>query len=200
MSVDLVKGGRVNLNKQSSTHLNRVRFGLGWSPNPYDGQAAFDLDVTAFACKQVGEKLVVVSDKHIIFYNNKDTPSGSIHHSGDNRDGAAEGDDESIVVDLNKLLTLDQEVVEISIVVTIFEADKNNQNFGQVKNSYIKAYNDETGEVLSNFSLEDAATENTAVQFGSLLKRDNEWVFSAVGNGFKRGLGDFVKFYGADVA
>lgn len=199
MSVDLTKGGRVNLNKTSTTLLKRVRVGLGWSANAYDGKE-FDLDVTAFACKSVGEKLVCLSDKHVVYYGNLDTPSGSVHHTGDNKTGAGDGDDESIIIDLEKLASGDPEVTEISIVVTIFHGAENGQNFGQVRNSYIKAYNDETNEELTNFSLEDAATDNTAVQFGSLVKRGDEWAFMAVGQGFKKGLGDFVSFYGLEAS
>lgn len=199
MAIDLKKGGRINLNKESSHPLRRVRLGLGWKPNPYDGPA-YDLDATAFACKSAGNGLALVSDQHMIFYGNKTTPSGSITHSGDNRTGDGDGDDETIIVDLDKLKASDAQVEEITLVVTINDAEKNGQNFGQVRNSYVKAYNDETGEEIANFSLEDSATENTAVHFGSIVRRGDEFVFLAVGDGFKKGLADFVRLYGAEVA
>lgn len=202
MSINLDKGQKINLNKESQSLLRRVRFGLGWQPNAYNG-AAFDLDATAFACVtrvvDGKNKAQVPDEKHVIFYGNLTSPSGSITHSADNTEGSDEGDAETIVVDLEKLIANDPNVTEVSLVVTIYKGNERGQTFGQVNNSYIKAYNDETGEEIANFSLEDGASSNTAVQFGSLLRgENNEFFFKAVGQGFAKGLADFFKFYGLD--
>jgi tellurium resistance protein TerD len=198
MSINLDKGQKINLNKVSSHPLRRVRFGLGWKPNAYDG-ADFDLDATAFACEQIGGKSQVKDASHVIFYGNLTSPSGSITHSADNTEGSDEGDAETVIVDLQKLIASDPNVNEISLVATIYKAIERKQTFGQVKDSYIKAYNDETNEEIANFSLEDSASSNTAVQFGSLLRgENNEFFFKAVGQGFDKGLADFFKFYGLD--
>lgn len=190
MAFNLEKGSRYNLSKDAP-NLTKVKFGLGWTPNSFDTGAEFDLDVSLFGLGANGK---IVDNDHFIFYNQKATPNGSIKHTGDNKSGAGEGDDESVLIDLT---LLSPAVTEISVIVTIHEADGRKQNFGQVKDSYIKLYDDATGEVKAQYSLEDDFSVETAVQFGSLFKKDGQWLFKAVGAGFKKGLNDFVAIYTA---
>lgn len=192
MAISLEKGGRINLSKENPD-LKRVRFGLGWDPNAFDTGTDFDLDASVFVL--ANGKLI--SDDYFVFYNHKDSPDTAVHHTGDERTGGLEGDDESIIVDLSKL---NSSVDELSFIVTIFDYQNRKQNFGQVKNSYIKLYNDETGAEVAKYSLEDDFSTETAVQFGSLYKKEGHWLFKAVGAGFKKGLGDFVKAYGGNLA
>lgn len=193
MGINLTKGGNINLSK-TNPGLRRVRMGLGWDTNRYDTGGEFDLDASVFVCKNnASGQPKLISDSHFVFYNNKSDPEGGVTHTGDNRTGAGDGDDESIIVDLSKI---NGETQEVSFIVTIHDADTRRQNFGQVSNSYIAVYNDETGEELAKYRLEDDFATMTAVQFGSLYKRDGgEWVFKAVGAGFEKGLGDFVGLY-----
>lgn len=193
MQINLEKGGRANLSKESSTTLKRIRVGLGWDANKFSTGHEYDLDVSAFVCKTntAGDPKLIDAN-YLVFYNNLTTPDRSVAHKGDERTGAADGDDEEVVVDLTKL---NPTVTEISFIVTIHDAVNRKQNFGQVSKSYIKLYNDETGEVLANYSLEDDFSSETAVQFGSLYLKDSNWMFKAVGAGYKRGLGDFVAAY-----
>lgn len=191
--INLEKGGRINLSKEKG--LTKVRAGLGWKPNGMDTGVEFDLDVSLFVCKlDASGEPKLISDEHFVFYNNKSTPDKSVLHSGDNRTGAGDGDDETIKVDLSKV-----DADEISVIVTIHKADERKQNFGQVSGSYIKLYNDETGEEIAKYALEDDFSTETAVQFGSIFKKDNEWLFKAVGAGYKKGLVDFVRKYGGNV-
>jgi tellurium resistance protein TerD len=192
MAIELSKGGKINLAKEAPA-LKRVRVGLGWTAQSFDNQPDYDLDVSAFGLKD--EKLV--DEKFFVFYKNKLSPDGAIAHSGDNRTGAGDGDDETIIVDLTKI---DPAVDEVSFIVTIYEAVERKQNYGQVKKSYIKLYDDETGAVIGNYSLEDEFSTETAVQFGSLVRRESGWLFSAVGQGYNKGLADFVRKYGGEVA
>jgi len=193
MAINLTKGGNINLSK-TNPGLNRVRVGLGWDTNRYDTGGEFDLDASVFVCKNdAAGNPKLISESHFVFYNNTSDPEGGVTHKGDNRTGAGAGDDETIIVDLQRVNAATQ---EISFIVTIHEADTRRQNFGQVSNSYIAIYNDETGEELAKYRLEDDFATMTAVQFGSLYKRDSgEWVFKAVGAGFEKGLGDFVGLY-----
>jgi tellurium resistance protein TerD len=193
MSINLSKGARINLSKDNP-ELVKVRFGLGWDPNAFDTGQDFDLDASAFVLQN--NKLI--ADEFFVFYNHKDSPDGAVHHSGDDRTGgtSADSDDEVITVDLSKL---DSRVDEVSFVVTIYDFVARKQNFGQVKNSYIKLYNDATGEEIAKYSLEDDFSTETAVQFGSLYKKDGHWLFKAVGAGFAKGLDDFVRAYGGNL-
>lgn len=185
---DLQKGERFNLSKEAPG-MTKVRLGLGWEPNGYDTGTEFDADVSLFG---LGENSKIVSDDYFIYYKQLRTPDGAIVHNGDNRTGAGNGDDETIDIDLSKL---DPRVTEISVIVTIYEADVRRQNFGQLKNSFIKLYDAESGAVKAQYLLEDEFSGETAVQFGSLYKRNGEWLFKAVGAGYKKGLGDFVAVY-----
>jgi tellurium resistance protein TerD len=185
---NLEKGARFNLSKEAPG-LTKVRLGLGWKPNGYDTGTDFDLDVSIFGLGGNGK---IVNDDHFVYYNQKQTPNGSIQHTGDNRKGDTDGDDESVLVNL---ATLDPGVAEISVIVTIHDAAARRQNFGQVADSYIRLYNDDTGEVVAEYRLEDDFSAETAVQFGSLFKRDGAWQFKAVGAGYKKGLADFVAVY-----
>lgn len=188
MSFNLEKGARFNLSKDAPS-LTQVRLGLGWPANPYDTGHPWDLDVSVFGLGANGK---IVDDFHFIYYNQLKTPNGSIVHSGDNTQGNAPGDDEAIVVDLS---LLDPRVTELSVIVTIHEAELRKQNFGQIPGCHIKLYDAVTNDEKAGYNLEDDFSGETAVQFGSLYKKDGSWLFKAVGQGFKKGLQDFVNIY-----
>lgn len=188
MGFNLEKGGRFNLSKEAPG-MTKVKACLGWDANGFDSGVDFDLDASVFGLGANGK---IVNNEHFIFYNQPATPNKSIVHSGDNRTGDADGDDEIISIDLG---LLDAAVSELSFIVTIHDAESRKQNFGQVKNSYIRLVNTDTGAELARYSLEDDFSTETAVQFGSLYKKDGQWLFKAVGAGFKKGLSDFVSVY-----
>lgn len=192
MGINLTKGGRINLSKEAPS-LTKVRIGLGWEANAFDTGGSFDLDCSVFLLGANGK---LVSDNHFVFYNNLKSPCGSIVHSGDNRTGDAAGDDETVRIDLARI---EPAIEEVSFIVTIHD-DSAKLNFGQVKNSYIKLYDDATGVEIAKYSLEDDFSLETAIQFGSLYKKDGAWMFKAVGAGYKKGLADFVVIYGGNLA
>lgn len=197
MAVNLTKGGRINLAKEAPM-MTKVRIGLGWDTNKFDSGSEYDLDVSAFVLKQQDSgKPVMLSEDYLIFYNHKESPEGAVKHSGDNRTGSGEGDDETIIVDLP---LLPEAADEISFIVTIDEATARKQNFGQISKSYVKLYDDDTGKVIAQYDLEDDFSSETAVQFGSLYKKNGQWGFKAVGQGYNVGLQEFVEGYGGTVA
>ena len=201
MAINLTKGSRINLAKEAPA-LKRLRVGLGWKPNETDTGFDFDLDVTAFGLQIVGDKPDWIGSRNdpdfMVFYGNHASVDGAIVHSGDNRTGAGEGDDETIIIELDRL---DPRVDEISFIVTIDEATARRQNFGQVPKSHIALYNDETGDLVARYDLGDDFSQETAVQFGSIYKReDGAWAFKAVGAGYNLGLAEFVKGYGGNPA
>lgn len=198
MAVSLKKGARVDLKKEDAA-LTRIRVGLSWGWNRTDTGAGFDLDVSAFGLKEneSGEPKKVGGDTdYFVFYGNIRSIDGAIIHSGDNRTGEGEGDDEVITVDLTKLSAA---VDEISFIVTIHEAIERRQNFGQIPKAAIRLYNDETGALLAEYNLEEDFSTETAVQFGSLYKKDGVVsAFKAVGAGFNAGLNSFCSSYGIE--
>ncbi|MBY0487859.1 MAG: TerD family protein [Flavobacteriaceae bacterium] len=130
MAINLQKGQRENINAPKFT------IGLGWDTNSSSTGSGFDLDASIFI---LGENKKVISDAHFIFYNNLKSPDDSVIHTGDNLTGDGDGDDEQIKIDLTKI---DPAVKEICIVVTIHEAETRKQNFGQVRNSFIRIVDD----------------------------------------------------------
>lgn len=140
----------------------------------------------------MGENGKVLSDQHFIFYNNLKSPNDAVVHTGDNLTGEGEGDDEQIIVDLSKI---ESNANEICIVVTIHEAVSRNQNFGQVRNAFIRLVDSRSSEEILKFELDEDFSIETAVEFGRIYKRNNEWKFEAVGFGMKGGLEDYLNKY-----
>ncbi|KAA0128898.1 TerD family protein [Chryseobacterium sp. SN22] len=183
MAINLQKGQRENINAPKFT------VGLGWDTNNTSTGTAFDLDASLFL---LGENKKLVSDNHFIFYNNLESPDKAVIHSGDNLTGDGNGDDEQIQIDLTKI---DPAVKEITVVVTIHEADSRRQNFGQVRNSFIRIFNTETNEEILKYELDEDFSIETAVEFGRIYNRNGEWKFEAVGSGQREGLEKFVAIY-----
>ena len=180
MSINLIKGQRENLQAAKFT------IGLGWDTNSSATGSAFDLDASAFI---LGDNKKLLSDQHFVFYNNLKSPDQSVVHTGDNLTGDGEGDDEQILVDLSGI---DKTASEICIVITIHEASARNQNFGQVRNSFIRIFDTSTNEELLKYELEEDFSIETAVEFGRIYKRNGEWKFEAVGVGMRGGLQDYL--------
>ena len=182
----------INLQKGGNTAIGSVQkfiVGMGWDTNDSDTGGAFDLDASAFMLSANGKCL---SEEHFIFYNNLKSPEGCVEHTGDNRTGAGDGDDESIMVDLSKVPSTCE---SISFVVTIHEAESRRQNFGQVRNAFVRIYDPTSGEEILKYDLVEDYSVETAVEFGSLYKKDGAWKFKAVGAGYSGGLQKFVDKY-----
>ena len=126
MAINLQKGQRVSLDNTMKLAL----VGLGWDTNKYDGQEDFDLDASAFLLGANGK---LIRDEDFVFYNNLNGRDGAVVHTGDNRTGDGDGDDEVIIIDFEKL---PPEIERIAICVTIDDAERKRQNFGQVSNAY----------------------------------------------------------------
>lgn len=183
MAINLQKGQRETISAPKFT------VGLGWDTNSSSTGADFDLDASAFI---MGENRKLISDAHFVFYNNLKSPGGAVEHTGDNLTGDGDGDDEQILVDLSRI---EDSVAEICIVVTIHDAAARNQNFGQVRNSFIRIFDTNTGETILNFELDEDFSVETAVEFGRIYKRNGQWKFEAVGVGMKGGLEDYLRKY-----
>ena len=182
MAISLEKGQRVNVT------LPKFTVGLGWDANSASG-ADFDLDASVFI---LAENKKILTDEYFVFYNNLKSPDGSVEHTGDNLTGAGDGDDESIKVDLSKI---NAAATEICFVVTIHEAASRKQNFGQVRNAFVRIYNQDTNEEILKYDLDEDFSIETAVEFGRIYKRGGDWKFEAVGVGLKGGLEDYLSKY-----
>lgn len=182
----------INLEKgqQIDVALEKVCVGLGWDPNTSGGED-FDLDASAF---MLGANHKLPADEYFVFYNNLSSPDGAVASSGDDLTGgnSEEGDDETITVDLAKV---NPKVEEILFTATIHKADERGQNFGQVRNAYIRIYNAVTGEEIAKYDLDEDFSVETAIEFGKLYRQNDKWKFEALGIGYKGGLQYFVDVY-----
>ncbi|EMO6449374.1 TerD family protein [Serratia liquefaciens] len=192
MAVTLSKGGNVSLSKVDPT-LKNVKIGLGWDTRSTDGQD-FDLDASAFLLTDAGK---VRGDNDFIFYNNLKSSDGSVTHTGDNRTGEGEGDDESLIIELNRV---PQEVTKIVFVVTIHDATTRRQSFGQVANAFIRLVNNDSNVEAARYDLSEDASTETAMLFGELYRHAGEWKFRAVGQGYTGGLGSVCAQYGVNAS
>ena len=188
MALSLSKGGNLSLSKEAPG-MTKVLVGLGWDARSTDGQD-FDLDASAFLLKADGK---VRADSDFIFYNQLKSVDGSVEHTGDNRTGEGDGDDEAIKVDLSKVPA---DIDRIAFTVTIHEADARRQNFGQVRNAFIRIVNQDNHSEVARYDLAEDASTETAMIFAELYRNGAEWKFRAVGQGFAGGLKPLAESYG----
>lgn len=191
MAISLSKGGNINLSKEDPS-LNNVLIGLGWDARSTDG-APFDLDASLFMVKADGK---VPSDAYFIFYNQMRSPEGAVEHTGDNRTGAGEGDDEQILVTLSKV---PPEIQRLVIAVTIYDAEARRQNFGQVSNAFVRLVNRDTNQEIVRFDLSEDYSTETAMIFGEIYRHGGDWKFRAVGQGYSGGLRALALAHGVNV-
>tara|TARA_R110002167_G_scaffold263986_1_gene470774 strand:- start:160 stop:735 length:576 start_codon:yes stop_codon:yes gene_type:complete len=189
MAINLQKGQKIDIG------LSKITVGLGWDPNEGTGHD-FDLDASAI---MINESRKLLSEQHFIFYNNLKSPDGSLEHTGDDPDGkSSDGDDdEAIKIDLNKV---GNDVQEILFVVTIEDFQSRKQNFGQVRNSYIRIVDNSNNQEIAKYELDEDFSIETGVEFGRLYKRNGKWKFEASGIGYQADLGFFLeKYYDGDI-
>ena len=191
MAVSLSKGGNVSLSKEAPT-MSVAMAGLGWDARATDG-SAFDLDASVFMVDEAGK---VISDAHFIFFNNANSPCGSIEHQGDNLTGAGDGDDEQIKIHFSKVPA---DVKKLVVAVTIHDADQRKQNFGQVNNAFMRIINNDDNVEIARFDLSEDASTETAMIFGELYRHNEEWKFKAVGQGFSGGLAALASQPGVNI-
>ncbi|MDB5013592.1 MAG: tellurium resistance protein TerD [Daejeonella sp.] len=182
--INLKKGDKV------AVGFTNITVGLGWEPNEGTG-GTFDLDVSAI---MIDSQRKLPNKDYFVFYNNLTSPDGSVTHTGDDPDGSSSDgdDDESVIIDLTKI---GSNVNEILFVVTIDSASSKRQNFGQVRDSYIRLVDNATGREVMKYELGEDFSIETGIEFGKLYRRNNEWKFDASGIGYKEDLAFFLSKY-----
>ncbi|WP_419960771.1 TerD family protein [Psychrobacillus sp. BM2] len=187
--INLSKGQKIDLTK-TNPGLKNVLVGLGWDTNRYSGGDDFDLDASAFIVDGNGKAF---NEKSFIFYNNLQSEEGSVIHTGDNRTGDGDGDDEQLLV---KLPLVPNAVQKVVFTVTIHDADQRKQNFGQVSNAFIRIVNEDTNEEIMRYDLGEDFSIETALVVGEIYRHNNEWKFNAIGSGFQGGLASLITEFG----
>lgn len=191
MSVNLSKGSNFPLTR-TEPGIASVVVGLGWTV--HSGPGDIDLDASALVLGADGR---VLSDQHFVFFNNRSTPENSVRHTGDNKTGHGGGDDEQLAVDFNLLPAQAESVVFVVSIHT--EGNAAASTFGRVRDAYIRVVHQATGLEMCRFELTEDAHDQSAMVFGQLHRRDGQWKFRAVGQGYTTGLTGIAKEYGVNV-
>ncbi len=198
MAVSLQKGQKVSLSKETPG-LSRVIVGLGWDEAKPAKRGLFgfgggrtqsiDCDASALLC--VDGK--IQNTKDVVFYNNLTHPSGAVKHLGDNLTGAGEGDDEQIVIELDRV---PEQYDRIVLCVTIYQARERNQQFGMIENSFIRLVDARNNQEICRYNLKERYDGATAMVFGEVYRRNGEWKFNAMGQPLQvGGIAELVEHF-----
>lgn len=206
MALNLKKGGRFNLSKDSPK-LKIAGIGLGWDPNEAPGGPNFDLDVSAFLICENGK---VYNDDYVVFYGSEHKNEDGRPISGDQSvfgaidaiDGTeSDGeDDEDMKVHFDKVWEGITEIV-ITVSITKYPNDKLKDrrtldlNFGMVNDCYIRVWDDETNTELFRYDLKENFSKEDAAEFGRFVKVENSWEFVAAGKAYEGGLGKLIELF-----
>ncbi len=201
MSVSLQKGQKVSLSKEGKEGLNRVIVGLGWDEaQPQRSGGLFGglfsapaqaIDCDASALMLQNGKLTDKGD--IVYFGNLRHRSGSVQHMGDNLTGAGAGDDEQIVIELDRVPA---EYDRIVMVVNIYQAMARKQHFGMIRNAFIRIVDARNNQELCRYNLSENYDDMTAMIFGEVYRHNGEWKFNAIGQATKDpGLGELSRRY-----
>ena len=175
MSISLTKGQKISLEKEAGGQLTRVVMGLGWDAKKKGGflgmfgggSQEIDLDASCVLFDAAGQMVDTV------WFRQLESRDGSIQHTGDNRTGAGEGDDEQIIVDLSQV---PQNVTALVFVVNSFTG----QNFSQVENAYCRLVDQASGREVARYNLTSTGG-HTAQVMSKVYRHGGEWKMHAIG-------------------
>ena len=189
MTITLEKNKPITLTK-ANPGIRKALVGLGWNPRTTAG-VTFDLDASAFVLKNDGTAMDL---KDVVFYSNLTHASGAVQHKGDNRNGQGDGDDEQILIDLDKVPA---NVDRIVFVVSIDDAVARQQRFGQVDGAYFRVVNEDTGAEVVKFDLREDADREHSILLGELFREQGgAWQVIARTQGFQEGLAGALTEFG----
>jgi tellurium resistance protein TerZ len=173
VSVSLSKGQKVSLTKAGGGTLSQVRMGLGWDAMRKKGlfgsrAQSIDLDASALLFDASGGLVDQV------WFQQLRSKDGSVQHTGDNRTGAGEGDDESIRVDLSKVPPA---VASLVFTVNSFTG----QDFSQIENAFCRLVDETSDTEIARYDL--TGTGPHTAQIMAKVARDGQgWSMTAIGN------------------
>ena len=185
MAVSLQKGQKISLNKEAGGTLTKVKLGLGWdvAQNPQaqksggflgklfggggGGDASIDLDAS---CIMFDSNKQAVD---AIWFSQLQSKDGSILHTGDNRTGAGDGDDEVINVDLSRIPASVQSLV---FTVNSFTG----QTFETVENAFCRIINASNNAEVARYNLSSQGN-HTAMIMAKVYRHNGEWKMHAIG-------------------
>ncbi|QZY54831.1 TerD family protein [Crassaminicella profunda] len=202
MAINLQKGQRIDLTK-SNPGLSKIMVGLGWDPVEQKNTGGFlsgllggkkapeiDCDASIIMLDANGK---LTRKQDLIYFGNLRSTCGSVVHSGDNLTGGGEGDDEQIFVTLDLVPNNIQRLV---FVVNIYDCIRRKQDFGLIKNAFIRVVNGGNMQEVIRYNLSDDYAGKTTLMVGEIYRHNGEWKFGAIGEGTNdASLSEIVKKY-----
>ncbi|MCX7922573.1 MAG: TerD family protein [Clostridia bacterium] len=179
MAINLQKGQKVDLTK-GNAGLSKIMVGLGWDPVKrgfFSFAKDFDCDASVLMLNSSDR---LVNNDSVIYFGSLKSKCGSVVHSGDNRTGDGEGDDEKIFIELDKI---PPHICKLVFVVNIYDCVDRKQDFGLIKNAYIRVLNMANKQELVRFVLSESYAGKTTLVTGEIYRHENEWKFGAIGEG-----------------
>ncbi|MDR1036374.1 MAG: TerD family protein [Deltaproteobacteria bacterium] len=172
MAINLTKGQKISLDKESGGGLSKVVMGLGWDPVKKKGlffSRKVDIDLDASCALFDAQKQVV----DVVWFQQLKSRDGSIVHTGDNLTGEGEGDDEQIIVDLSR--------VPASVNTLVFTVNSfQGQTFNDVENAYCRIVDSRNNGEIARYTLTGGGAF-TAMVMAKLYRHNNEWKMAALG-------------------
>lgn len=187
MGINLEKGQSISLKKQAPK-LEGVMCGLGWDVAQnsgglfglFSGANNFDLDSSVLCLNQFNK---VTKNEDVIYFGNLRHVSGAVTHLGDNLTGKGDGDDEQILVYLNKLPS---HINKLIFVVNIYEGFKRQQDFSKVKNAFVRLVNLSNQQEIARYTLSANGYDGKTAMIMAEIERENDdWKMTAMGKGLK---------------
>lgn len=174
MGISLAKGQKISLEKEAGGALNKVVMGLGWDPIKQKGMFGFgsktvevDLDASCVLFNDQNQPVDVV------YFGQLKSKDGSIQHTGDNRTGAGDGDDEQIIVELPR--------VPAGVKCLVFVVNSfTGQNFSQIDNATCRLVNAANNNEVARYNLSTTGS-HTANIMAKVYRHNGEWKMHAIG-------------------
>jgi len=178
MGINLQKGQKISLSKEGGGSLSKVVMGLGWDAKKsgggmlkgmFGGGGSESIDLDA-SCVLFDEKNKVVDT---VWFKQLKSRDGSIVHTGDNRTGDGDGDDEQIIVDLDK--------VPATVKALVFTVNSfTGQTFDSVENAYCRMVDKSNNQEVARYTL-SAQGSHTAQIMAKVYRHNGEWKMHAIG-------------------
>ena len=193
MAISLTKGQKINLKKDNGAALSKLMIGLGWDPveqssgggggffSSLFSSAPDNIDCDAFVIMCKGGMLTDW-DADCVYFGNTEHKTGAVQHMGDNLTGDGDGDDEQIMVNLDRVPA---DYDKLIFAVNIYKCTDRKQHFGMIANAFIRIVDQATGQEFCKYNLSEKYDGMTAMIFGEVYRYKGEWKFNAIGQGTK---------------
>jgi len=174
VTINLEKGQKISLDKEAGSKLTLITMGLGWDALKSKGIFGFggsapdiDLDASCILFDSQGN----VTDS--VWFGQLHSRDGSVIHTGDNRTGDGDGDDEQILVDLDRV---PDKVKSLVFTVNSFTG----QNFSQIENASCRILNNVNRKEIACFNLTGLGSHNAQIMT-KIYRHGDEWKMHAIG-------------------